>query len=63
MKTVNINIDYNSEDSIKLAEYNKDKLENKGYKVVNTFGGMRHSIIVMGKEYTNKSIINHNGIV
>ena len=31
MKTVNINIDYNSEDSIKLAEYNKDKLENKGY--------------------------------
>ena len=36
-------------DSIKQAEKIKSDLENKGYKVVNTFGGMRFSKIVMGK--------------
>ena len=49
MKTVNLNIDYNSVDSIKIAERNKEDLENKGYKVVNTFGCMRFTTLVLGK--------------
>lgn len=50
MKTVNINVDWNNEESITNAENAKARLKNKGYKVVNNFGGNNHSVIVMGKK-------------
>ncbi len=53
MKTVNLNIDYNSVDSIKIAERNKEELVDKGYKLVNTYGGMRFTTLVMGKVLVN----------
>ena len=49
MKTIKIDIDYNNLDSIKQAEKTKTRLENKGYKVINTFGGMRFTALIMGK--------------
>ena len=49
MKTIKIEIDYNNLDSIEQAEKNKTRLENKGYKVINTFGGMRFTALIMGK--------------
>ena len=49
MKTIKIEIDYNNLDSIKQAEKTKTRLENKGYKVINTFGGMRFTALIMGK--------------
>lgn len=49
MKTIHLNIDWHNEDSIEQAERAKERLENKGYHQINSFGGMRHSIIVMGK--------------
>ena len=50
MKTIKIEIDYNNIDSIKQAEKTKTRLENKGYKVINTFGGMRFTALIMGKQ-------------
>ena len=52
MKTIKIEIDYNNLDSIEQAEKTKTSLENKGYKVINTFGGMRFTALIMGK-YSN----------
>ena len=49
MKTIKIEIDYNNLDSIEQAEKTKTSLENKGYKVINTFGGMRFTALIMGK--------------
>ncbi len=49
MKTINISVNWNNADSITEAEKTKERLENKGYKVVNEFGGMVHTTIVMGK--------------
>jgi hypothetical protein len=49
MKTIKIEIDYNNLDSIEQAEKTKTRLENKGYKVINTFGGMRFTALIMGK--------------
>jgi len=46
MKTVSIHIDWNSEDSIKSAEKLKAKLENKGYTLVNHYGGLFHSVMI-----------------
>ncbi len=46
MKTVHINIDWNSLESIKSAEKLKAKLENKGYTLINNFGGMFHTVMV-----------------
>ena len=50
MKTIKIEIDYNNLDSIEQAEKTKTSLENKGYKVINTFGGMRFTALIMGKQ-------------
>jgi len=50
MKTIKIEIDYNNLDSIEQAEKTKTRLENKGYKVINTFGGMRFTALIMGKQ-------------
>jgi len=49
MKTIKIEIDYNNLDSIEQAEKTKTSLENKGYRVINTFGGMRFTALIMGK--------------
>ena len=48
-ETINLNVNWNSETSIKLAEKNKLALENKGYQLVNQFGGMNHSTMVYMK--------------
>ena len=45
-KTVNISVNWDNLDSIKLAEKAKATLENKGYTLVNHFGGMFHSVYV-----------------
>lgn len=49
MKTITLNIDWNNEDSIKLAEKQKAQLENKGYTLINSFGGVNHSVMIYGK--------------
>ena len=54
MKTIKIEIDYNNLDSIEQAEKTKTSLENKGYKVINTFGGMRFTALITGKQDWNK---------
>jgi len=46
MKQVQINIDWTNKDSIKEAEKVKASLENKGYTLVNQFGGLFHSVMV-----------------
>jgi len=48
MKTVEININWNNPDSIKIAEKTKVKLENKGYTLINHFGGMNTSVMIYG---------------
>ena len=45
-KTIQINVNWNSEASIKLAEKTKLKLENKGYTLINQFGGLFHSVLI-----------------
>jgi len=50
MKTIKIEIDYNNIDSIENAERTKTRLENKGYKLINTFGGMRFTALIMAKQ-------------
>ena len=49
MKTVNININWNDEKSIKIAEKTKARLENKGYSLVNTLAGINRSTLVYSK--------------
>jgi len=49
MKTVQINIDWTNTDSIRQAEKAKSSLEDKGYRLVNQFGGMFHSVMIFGK--------------
>lgn len=49
LDTVNINIDWNKEQSIQAAEALKLKLENEGWKLVNHFGGMVNTIMVYGR--------------
>lgn len=46
MKTVEINVNWNSEKSIELAEQAKAKLENEGYTLINQFGGMTTGVLV-----------------
>ena len=46
MKTVKIEIDWDSEKSIELAEQAKAKLENDGWTQINSFGGMRVSALI-----------------
>ena len=48
--TVYIEVDWNSEMSIKLAEKVKAKLENDGWHLVNSFGGVRISKLCYAKE-------------
>ena len=50
MKTVSINIDWTNVDSIRAAEKTKYRLECKGYKLVNQFGGLFRSVMVYGKQ-------------
>ena len=50
MQTIKIEIDYNNIDSIENAERTKTRLENKGYKLINTFGGMRFTALIMAKQ-------------
>ena len=49
MKTVTININWDNLDSIKQAEKQKLALENKGYKLINQFGGLHSSVMIYGK--------------
>ena len=46
MKTVEININWQNSDSIKIAERTKAKLENKGYTLINHFGGINTSVMI-----------------
>lgn len=45
-KTVYINVQWDNPDSIKCAERSKARLENKGYTLVNQFGGMFNSTML-----------------
>jgi hypothetical protein len=44
--TVTITIDWNCEMSINVAEQAKAKLENAGWTLVNSFGGMNKSVLI-----------------
>lgn len=46
MKTTQINIDWTNEESIRAAEKLKARLENKGYTLLNQFGGLFHSVMI-----------------
>jgi hypothetical protein len=48
MKTKTVSVDWNSLKSIKSAEKAKATLENKGYELVNSFGGLFTSVFVYG---------------
>ena len=50
MKTVDIKVNWNNLDSIKAAEKTKAYLENKGYTLVNHFGGMNQSVLIYAKK-------------
>ena len=43
---VSIHVNWDSLTSIELAESNKATLENKGYILINSFGGLHHSMLV-----------------
>lgn len=49
MKTAHITVNWVNKDSIKAAEKAKLHLENKGYKLINQFGGMFTSVMVYAK--------------
>ena len=49
MKTVDIKVNWNNLDSIKAGEKTKAYLENKGYTLINSFGGMTTAILVYAK--------------
>ena len=48
MRTVEITVNWNNEDSIKKAEKTKLSLENKGYTLINHFGGINSSVMIYG---------------
>jgi len=50
MKTINININWNDEKSIKTAEKIKARLENEGYSLINTLAGINRSTLFYGKK-------------
>lgn len=51
MKTnITININWNSKLNIRLAKKQKTMLENKGYKLINNFGGHNHSVLIYSLE-------------
>jgi len=50
MQQVIIEIDWDSDESITRAEEEKLKLENKGFKRINSFGGMRFTRLIMARE-------------
>ena len=45
-KDITINVNWNSKESIKQAEKVKRSLENKGYTLINQFGGLFHSVLI-----------------
>ena len=47
--TVTISINWNDLQSIKLAELAKARLENKGYTLINQFGGFNNSAMIYAK--------------
>ena len=49
MKTVEVKVNWENLDSIKLAENAKARLENQGYRLINQFGGLFHSVLIYGK--------------
>jgi hypothetical protein len=46
MKTFKITVRWDSEKSIKQAEKDKLAFENKGYTLINQFGGMFESVMI-----------------
>jgi hypothetical protein len=46
MEQITIHVNWANEDSIRLAERAKLELENKGYTLINQFGGLFHSALV-----------------
>ncbi len=48
MKTVNVYIDWNSIDSIEAGEKLAMKLMNKGYNLINQYGGLFYSVQIYG---------------
>lgn len=48
-ETIQINVNWNSEKSIDLAEKQKTMLENDGYHLINHFGGMINSVMIYAK--------------
>lgn len=46
MKTVTITIDWNCEMSINVAEQAKASLEDKGWTLINSFGGPNKSVLI-----------------
>lgn len=46
MKTVRVYVDWNSRESIKIAEKAKAALENNGYVLLNQFGGLFHTVMI-----------------
>ena len=49
METVSITVNWNSKKSIELAEQSKAKLENDGWTLINSFGGVNSSVLVYAK--------------
>jgi hypothetical protein len=45
-KNITISINWNNLESIKQAERTKARLENKGYTLINNFGGLTHSAMI-----------------
>ena len=43
---VSITVNWDSLSSIELSEHSKEYLENKGYTLINSFGGLYHSVLV-----------------
>jgi len=55
METIEIKINWNNLDSIKLAESRKLELENLGYSQINSFGGLNESVLIYGRKIKNDS--------
>jgi len=49
METIKIHVTWDSLRSIKQAEKDKSALENKGYRLINSFGGINESVLVYSK--------------
>ena len=46
---IKIYVRWDSDKSIRRAEKDKAALENKGYTLINTFGGMNESVLIYAK--------------